>query len=508
MQDIPIDDTRISQKKTLRDRGICVIIPTYDNCGTIVDIVKRAQNQCSDVIVVSDGCTDGTVDLLNAMDSPPTVIELKRNCGKGAALRAGFRYALAKGFAYAITIDGDGQHYPEDLPSLLDANMRHPGAIIVGERKDLDTVERSKGSRFANSFSNFWFFVQTGRRLKDTQTGYRLYPLKHLRGLSLLTSRYEAELELMVFASWHGVKLFSEPVRVYYPPREERVSHFRPGMDFLRISILNIVLTVLAVVYGLPLRLFNALRTPVRTFYCLLFFLFNIFIVLLPSIYVYLHIGEITEKKRHRLHRIICKSAEYVLIKHGIPGVRYSQDNRFSEDFSKPSLIICNHQSHLDLLPVLMQTDRMVVLTNDWAWNNPFYGYIIRNADFLPTSLGFDQMLSRLQDLKFQGYSIVVFPEGTRSLDCSIGRFHRGAIHLAKALELDILPMIVYGTGKVLPKHGRAMHRWPVHFEIDRRIPLSALSEFGDTPKEQSSALRRYYIRRYSEIANRIEQNV
>jgi uncharacterized protein (DUF2062 family) len=122
----------------------------------------------------------------------------------------------------------------------------------VGERKNLENVERSKGSSFANSFSNFWFAVQTGQYLKDTQTGYRLYPLKKLRGLSLLTSRYEAELELMVFASWHGVKLVSEPVNVYYPPREERVSHFRPLPDFTRISVLNTVLVLYAFLFYYP----------------------------------------------------------------------------------------------------------------------------------------------------------------------------------------------------------------------------------------------------------------
>ena len=107
------------------------------------------------------------------------------------------------GFSYAITLDGDGQHYPSDICHFLTANQKHPGTLIIGSRR-LEGVERSGGSKFANSFSNFWFWVQTGRKLPDTQTGYRLYPLKKLRGLSLLTSRYEAELELLVFASWPG----------------------------------------------------------------------------------------------------------------------------------------------------------------------------------------------------------------------------------------------------------------------------------------------------------------
>ena len=182
-------------KQSLHDRGVCVIIPTYNNAGTIADVVKRTLLHCDDVIVVNDGATDSTKEILTGI-SGITLINSPKNEGKGAALRRGFRKALEQGFTYAITLDADGQHYPEDLPLFLEANIEHPGCLIVGER-NLEGVERSKGSSFANAFSNFWFCVQTFHRLPDTQTGYRLYPLKKLIGLSLLTSRYEAELELM-----------------------------------------------------------------------------------------------------------------------------------------------------------------------------------------------------------------------------------------------------------------------------------------------------------------------
>ncbi len=201
-----------NSRSTLRARGICVVIPTYNNVGTIADVVSRTLLQCDDVIVVSDGCTDGTLEVLQDIEGI-TLVSYSKNAGKGTALKLGFQKALAMGFSYAITLDADGQHYPEDIPLLLQANIEHPGSLIVGQRKGLEQKERSGASKFANSFSNFWFTLQTGCRLKDTQTGYRLYPLKKLYGLSLLTSRYEAELELMVFASWHGVKLFSTPVQ-------------------------------------------------------------------------------------------------------------------------------------------------------------------------------------------------------------------------------------------------------------------------------------------------------
>lgn len=238
-------------KKTLRSRHICVVIPTYNNDKTIKAVVEKSLLYCDDVIVVADGCTDDTMDILHDIDKI-TLVSYPQNKGKGYALKVGFRKALDKGFSYAITLDGDGQHYPENIPLFLKANQKHPHALIVGSRQ-LDGVCRSKGSSFANKFSNFWFYVQTGKALDDTQTGYRLYPLHKLYGLLFLTSRYEAELELLVFASWHGVKIVPISVQVYYPPREERVSHFRPTKDFVRISVLNTVLCFLAIVYGLPL---------------------------------------------------------------------------------------------------------------------------------------------------------------------------------------------------------------------------------------------------------------
>lgn len=257
-------------KLTLRERGICVVIPTYNNASTIADVVADVKCYCLDVIVVDDGCTDGTGAMLADIEGV-TVVAHNRNRGKGTALKSGFRKALEMGFSYAITLDADGQHFGADINNFLKANKEHPGAMIVGSRR-LDGVERSRGSSFANKFSNFWYYVQTGRNLADTQTGYRLYPLRKLSGLSMLTSRYEAELELLVFASWHGVEIVSIPVDVYYPPREERVSHFRPGMDFFRITVLNTVLCFLAVVYGLPCRIFRFLAKYVRTAYSILFF--------------------------------------------------------------------------------------------------------------------------------------------------------------------------------------------------------------------------------------------
>ena len=498
------DDCKIG----LRNRGICVIIPTYNNAGTIVDVVTRTQLYCSDIFVVLDGCTDDTQSKLDALQEKPNIIVLDKNKGKGNALKVGFTHAAEAGFAYAITLDADGQHYPEDIPLFLNANRLNPGALIVGERLGLGKADRSKGSRFANAFSNFWFFIQTLIPLKDTQTGYRLYPLKHLPCLGLITSRYEAELGLLVFSAWKGVRIVSQGIRVFYPSQQERVSHFRPVLDFARISLLNVFLCILALVYGLPRTILRWIFKVIKTYSILLLYILIMAVIVMPCAFVYLKFGRMTEKKKETLHKFICWFSRKGCFLFGLFGNKFTLAGRVEEDFSTPAIITCNHQSHLDLLPMLALTPKLVILTTDWVWHNPLYGFIIREADFLPVSKGLDSIAPRLQELIHKGYSIAVYPESTRSLDCSIGRFHQGAFYLAETFDADILPVVLYGAGKALPKHGRILHRWPVRLEIDGRISQEELKRNGETLKSQASYLRKYYIARYAEIADQVEQTV
>ena len=477
-------------KKLLHDRGICTVIPTYNNAGTIADVVSGTLEECQDVIVVNDGSTDGTGALLRDMEGI-TLVDYPQNKGKGHALKKGFEKALELGFAYAITLDGDGQHYPADIRKMLQANLDHPGALIIGSR-NLEGAERSKGSIFANRLANFWFYLQTGRRLEDTQTGFRLYPLKRLRGLRLLTSRYEAELELLVFPAWHGVEIVSTPIDVYYPKREERVSHFRPGKDFARISILNTVLCLLAVVYGLPLRTARWLMKYIRTWYALTLFVFFSMVIITPGVWLYVKTGRMTERKRYGLHRMIQRCARFVLTGHGIPGTRFGYKVADGVTFDRPHVIICNHQSHLDLVCQLIFSPKMVFLTNDWVWKNPFYGFLIRHAEFYPVAEGMDALLPRLRGLVERGYSIGVYPEGTRSKDCRIGRFHQGAFYLSEQLGIDILPMCLYGPGKVLPKGAYTLRRGRIYIQVDRPVTRTELQGMGDRLTQASRMRKRY----------------
>lgn len=492
------DKTR--QKQLLRDRGVCVIIPTYDNGATVAGVAGRALAECDDVIVVDDGSTDDTASHLSPLTSHLTIVRHDRNLGKGQALRSGFAKAREMGFSYAITLDADGQHYPEDIPLFLEANRRHPHSLIIGSRT---TTGQGKGAVFANRFSNFWFWVQTGHRLPDTQTGYRLYPLT--THLPPLTSRYEAELELLVFSSWHGVELVPIAVNVYYPPREERVSHFRPGRDFARISLLNTVLCVLAVVYGLPLRLWRWLMKYARTIGSLLFFVFFSVFVFTPAVWLYVKRGPMTEQKRTSIHRLLQWLSRVVMQRIGIPGAPFSCHVADAGAFDTPHVIICNHQSHLDLMCLMALTPKIIFLTNDWVWHNPFYGFIIRQAEFYPVSDGLDALMPRLRSLAERGYSIAVYPEGTRSADCRIGRFHRGAFHIAEQLGLGILPACLYGPGKVLPKKAHTLRKCPIHIETAPPINREELEAMGDT-MQQAKAMRRRYAEWYDDLCNRMER--
>ena len=243
---------------------ICVVVPTYNNERTITDVLRRIQAYTNQIIVVNDGSTQETmkaiVTAFDEEDDARLIVSYSPNKGKGYALKLGFRRALELGYRYAITIDSDGQHFPEDIPVFMECFQAHRGSLIVGAR-NLTADNMPAQNTFANKFSNFWFHLQTGIRLEDTQSGYRLYPLDRINLRWPITPRYEAELELLVFSAWRGTPVVSVPVRVYYPPEGERVSHFRPFHDFFRISVLNSILCFAALFYYLPVKIVRLLKS-------------------------------------------------------------------------------------------------------------------------------------------------------------------------------------------------------------------------------------------------------
>jgi len=228
---------------------VCVIIPTFNNQNTLKRVVDGVLHYTNDIIIVNDGSTDDTFHILKDY-SDLLQIHFPKNKGKGAAIREGFKRAFQNNFEFAITIDSDGQHYPDDLPVFLNELEKDDRYLLIGSR-NMTHESIPKGSSFGNKFSNFWFWAETGIQLNDTQSGYRLYPLNTLNKIRFYTNKFELEIEVIVKAVWNGIPVKNVPIKVLYD-ENERVSHFRPYKDFARISILNTWLVLVALLYIKP----------------------------------------------------------------------------------------------------------------------------------------------------------------------------------------------------------------------------------------------------------------
>ncbi len=224
--------------------SILVVIPLYNHSGTVRDVVERVLHLHPHVLVIDDGSSDAGASVLDGLDI--RVIRKAKNCGKGEALKTALVEAQKLGFSHIITLDADGQHFPEDLPKFIAAVAEDPRGIIVGKR-DFEQESIPGSSRFGRNFSNFWLRVQTGISLGDSQSGYRAYPVNIVLGLPLQEKHYSFEVEVLVRASWAGVPLYDVDIEVFYPSAEERISHFRGFMDNFRLTVLNTKLTLRSV---------------------------------------------------------------------------------------------------------------------------------------------------------------------------------------------------------------------------------------------------------------------
>jgi 3-hydroxymyristoyl/3-hydroxydecanoyl-(acyl carrier protein) dehydratase len=239
-----------SLQNEMETMKVCIVLPTYNSEGLLEEVLRDFLNYTTHILVINDGSTDNTAEILQRFPRIRS-ITFQKNRGKGFALNRGFDLAEQLGYDYAVTVDSDAQHKAADLQTFLFAISQYPDTLLVGNR-GLHKLPLSHGSRFANRFSNFWYWVQTGIHLEDTQTGYRAYPLRVMKGMRAMTNRYEAETEYLVRMAWRGIAVKSVPVHVFYPQFEKRVSHFRPIIDFIRISLLNSILVIFAVIYGYP----------------------------------------------------------------------------------------------------------------------------------------------------------------------------------------------------------------------------------------------------------------
>ena len=209
------------------------------------------------------------------------------------------------------------------------------------------------------------------------------------------------------------------------------------------------------------------------------------------------------EKAKLAFHKMLskfCWSLMYIMA-----NVKKQIINAPGEDFSTPAVIICNHQSFLDILSMVMLHPKLILFTNNWVWNSPVFGAVVRMADYYPVEHGAESSLELIEEKVELGYSVVVFPEGTRSADGHIKRFHKGAFFLAEKLNIDKLPIVIHGTGYTMTKGDFLLKNGRITLEILPRIKPSDTS-VGKGYAEKTKTIARYFRNAYQRTVNRIEQ--
>ena len=228
-----------------------IIIPHYNHPATLRQVCKQALAQKWPVLVADDGSDHSPEALLAGL--PVTLLRYTKNRGKGAVILDAAEWAYEHGFTHIITLDADGQHDPSDCQKLVRLSEKYPRALVIGVRKFDKSVPAS--SRFGRKFGGFWVHFQTGKPIRDIQSGYRCYPVEILRAVQTWTRRYTFEVEIVVRARWAGFDVRETKVSVKYP--ETRISHFGKFKDNWRLTLLNTYLTMRSML-PLPHRQFVA----------------------------------------------------------------------------------------------------------------------------------------------------------------------------------------------------------------------------------------------------------
>jgi len=289
-----------------------------------------------------------------------------------------------------------------------------------------------------------------------------------------------------------------------------------PAMKSLGTVTMIGMFTVVLMAYYLPPLVFRWLtmrRGQVRdipltlyrvavSLWAMVFFLTMMYLFVLPYTYLLFHIGKTTEQKRLRYHRLLHRMARFIVTR--IPGVAYRYTNESGESFDQPAIITSNHLSHFDTICLMTLHPKMIFLTNSWAWNNPLYSTVIHAAEFLPASDGLEQHLGALRSLYERGYSICIFPEGTRSLDHRMHRFHKGGCYLAELLGADIVPVVLHGHDHILPKTDFMLRKGTMTMHVLPRIKASDGS-FGNGYRERTSRIHKLMVDHYGRMKASLE---
>jgi glycosyltransferase involved in cell wall biosynthesis len=211
----------------------CALIPAFNEAPYIANVVERARQHVEEVVVIDDGSGDGTAEIARAAGA--TCLQLPRNCGKASALRAGIAFARNHNFSYVITLDGDGQHLPEDIPVMLRVAEETGADLVIGARC-FDRALMPRSRYFSNIIGSRLASALVGCEIRDSQSGFRLFRLDRLDGAKLRSRFYELEMEILIKMARSGCSIAHAPVHMVYEDGQAR-SKMKPVRDTVRVCL-------------------------------------------------------------------------------------------------------------------------------------------------------------------------------------------------------------------------------------------------------------------------------
>ncbi|NOX85007.1 MAG: MMPL family transporter [Chlorobi bacterium] len=269
------------------------------------------------------------------------------------------------------------------------------------------------------------------------------------------------------------------------------------------LSVIFITFTILPAIFKWMVTYKMGKRNRPVTLLDLIFSLISLFIFVSEALMMSLFslilqiVPGSRKKKKYLFHRVFSKLTWFLIYFNFLTPKKII--NPDGEDFSKPAIIIANHQSHVDLMLMMLLSPKVLILTNRRNYTHPFYGKALQYADFLPSDIGYDQIAKDLESLIADGYSFMIFPEGHRNDDGTIRRFHKGAFYLADKLKIDILPIIIHGQNQCLKKSEFFLKRGLLTTKFLPRIDLSK-NEYGKTAREQSRNINALFRKEYAAV--------
>jgi UDP-N-acetylglucosamine---dolichyl-phosphate N-acetylglucosaminyltransferase len=211
----------------------CALIPAFNEAPYIANVVKGTQPHVEQVVVIDDGSSDETARVAQAAGA--TCLRSETNCGKASALRTGIAFARAQNFTHAITLDGDGQHLPEDVPVMLRVAEQTGADLVIGARS-FDRARMPRARYYSNTIGSRLASALVGCEIRDSQSGFRLFRLDKLRETKLRSRSYELEMEILIKMAKSGCTIAHAPVHMVYDDGQAR-SKMKPVRDTISICL-------------------------------------------------------------------------------------------------------------------------------------------------------------------------------------------------------------------------------------------------------------------------------